>query len=294
MSRDKDQVTSERRYKEEKYSHYDLSSSASVFTNPPEGWTQKRYSYHGDPQFNCSFAIAYMDKSIELLKCTKQQFDDFFEHFHHPSLESLKQFLYNSIVNSEKQFYTKDIWWIIKFFKKMCNVKMVRILDETCNTVASITTEEGVEVLPEMTLSPDAGFGGSKKKSMKPKRGGAFHKPLEYTLKYYDATTPITPQTTPHLFDAETTYQNILYQLYRYNDSRISDTSRIDLHVIHPNGRKMKINMYNPGANSEELVQNGDKMEVTLRPEDPYYARVKSQTRGGRKKKRKTRRLSSV
>ena len=132
-------------------------------------------------------------------------------------------------------------------------------------------------------------------------KGGAFHKPLEYTLIYYDGTTPIRPQTTPRLFDAETTYQNILYQLDKYNDSRISDTSRIDLHVTHPDGKKMKINIYNPGAQSEELVQNGDKMVVKLRDEDRFYTSLKNQTRKGgrrktrRKSKRKTRRrLSSA
>jgi hypothetical protein len=123
------------------------------------------------------------------------------------------------------------------------------------------------------------------------RKGGAYHKPLEYTLIYYDGTTPIRPQTTPRLFDFETTYQNILYQLYKYNDSRISDTSRIDLHVTHPDGKKMKINMYNPGGQSEEFVQNGDKMVVKLRDEDRFYSNLKSQTRkGGKRPKRKTRR----
>lgn len=127
---------------------------------------------------------------------------------------------------------------------------------------------------------------------MKTKRGGGYN-PIKYTLTYYDGTTPIQPHTTPRLFDSETTYQNILYQLAKYNDSRILDTSRINLHVTHPGETKpITINMYNPGNKSDEFVRNGDKIVVTLRDEDRFYAKGKSQTRKGgkRKTKRKTRR----
>jgi hypothetical protein len=162
ISQDKDQVINSSVYKKEEHSHYNLSSSASLFTNPSEGWMQKIYTYHGE--INCSFAIAYLNKSIELLHCTKSELDDFFEDIHHPNIESFKRFLYGSIVNSQtKTFYTKDIWWIIKFFKKICGVKTVRILDETCNGVEPITTKTGAQAWPVTRLSSNAGFGGSKK-----------------------------------------------------------------------------------------------------------------------------------
>jgi hypothetical protein len=130
---------------------------------------------------------------------------------------------------------------------------------------------------------------------MRLKRGGAFHKPLEYTI-LFNGIPVIHPQTAPTLFEKGTTYQSILSHLGKYNYFELEDTSRVDLHITHADGTKMKINMYNPGAQSEEEIKNGDKMVFKLRPEDPFYVKGKSQTRKGgkRKPKRKSRRLSSA
>jgi hypothetical protein len=130
---------------------------------------------------------------------------------------------------------------------------------------------------------------------MRTKRGGAYNKLLDYAITF-NGIPVIRPQTASELYEKGTTYQNILSYLNKHNYFEIEDTSRVDLHVTHPDGKKMKINMYNPGRQSEEEIEDGDVMKFMLRPEDLTYVRGKSQTRKGgkRKTRRKTRRLSSA
>lgn len=138
---------------------------------------------------------------------------------------------------------------------------------------------------------------------MRIKKGGAFHKPINYTITY-NGMAPYTIRTKPHLFEKGTMYQNILSYLNGHNFFEVRDTSRVDMHITHADGTTMQINMYNPGAQSEEEIREGDVITFVVRQIDPFLvafqnqARTQKQTnKGGKRKpktKRKTRRLSSA
>jgi hypothetical protein len=139
------------------------------------------------------------------------------------------------------------------------------------------------------------------------KRGGAFHKPVEYTITH-NGMPLYTIQTKPDLFEKGTTYQSIISYLTSINifevlDTRRVGTSRVDMHITHADGSTMDINMYNPGGQSEEEIRDRDVITFNVRPIDPFLVafQTQAQTRKGgkRKLKRKTnrktkRRLSSA
>jgi hypothetical protein len=139
-----------------------MDKSCEIFSNPLNGWVQKRYTYKSKPPY-CVFSIAYMDNVIELLHSSLEEFKQFISKL--PTVSSTintrmfnnhMEQIYNRICNTEKTFYTKDVFLIIHIFKHYYNINTVNILDETCNT---IITSEHLPVV-DYKLPLNTGYGG--------------------------------------------------------------------------------------------------------------------------------------
>ena len=125
----------------------DMFKSGIRFKNPPKGWVNKRYTTGVE---KIPLLLSWMNKTINLFTCTEDALVDFIGN------ESSRPTVYIILSTRENGITTFQLFTLIKMFKKINGVNIVRILDESCNN-------------SETSLIPGYGFGGRKTKRHKRK-----------------------------------------------------------------------------------------------------------------------------
>jgi hypothetical protein len=132
----------------------DMNGSCKRFKNPPRGWVQKIYTIEGDSH---QLILAHANKTIDLFRCTEQDLCDFIGITDQRDAATIRVALSNQDSRGLRELTTFNLFTIIKVFKQMHQIKLVRIIDESCN-------------LSKQPLIEGFGYGGQKSKRNKTKR----------------------------------------------------------------------------------------------------------------------------
>lgn len=105
----------------------DMEGSCKQFKNPPLGWIQKLYTIKDETH---QLILAHANKTIDLFRCTEQELCDFIGITDSRHVATIR------VALGEREHIgltTSNLFLLIKVFQKIHNVKLVRILDESCN-----------------------------------------------------------------------------------------------------------------------------------------------------------------
>lgn len=127
----------------------DMEGTCSNFyINPPNGWACKVYASFNDPQ--ACLALAYKNKVIDLLHCTRDELYDFVDS-KDPSVIDNIRIIIRDVPGKEREIYTQQLFHLIKLFKPK-GITKVHMYDLSCNTNDNTKQPEGV------------GYGGKTKR----------------------------------------------------------------------------------------------------------------------------------